>query len=144
MMSSLLRTLLAGLHSHPVEIGSVSLLPVVYVVGSDVTNLPFFVWKSTLNPAAVKPSGNVATVFPDEDRVRHRSAPTPASARREILRPSPPETIPTVAWTSLSFPHVAGKRAANRVRALLSRMTSGGFGVSRSQGSRGAPMASRV
>src|SRR4051812_2982113 len=58
MMSTLLLTLLLVAQSHPVEIGNVSLLPVVYVLESFVRNPPpAVVLKSLLKVAAVKCDG---------------------------------------------------------------------------------------
>src|SRR2546423_303882 len=59
MMSTLLLTLLLEAHCHPVEIGSVSLLPVVYVDGSLVSKDPVvaLVLKSRVNVDAVNPGG---------------------------------------------------------------------------------------
>src|SRR6478735_1906934 len=68
MMSVLLLTLFDVVHCHPVPIGSVSLLPVVYVEGSLVlrTTLPplSFVLKSAVSSALLKNCGSAALVVP--------------------------------------------------------------------------------
>src|SRR5262245_1577681 len=67
MMSVLLLTLLLAVHSQPVAIGRMSLLPVVNVVGSLVLNeLSAFVPKSGTNTDALKPAGGGVILPPDE------------------------------------------------------------------------------
>src|SRR6266566_5255711 len=74
MMSILLLTFASWLHCHPGVIGSVSLLPVAYVVESLVLNDPFaFVRKSRSNAVAENPVGSVFGT-PDESNKLSQSS----------------------------------------------------------------------
>src|SRR5712691_4510598 len=67
MMSTLSPTLLLTVHCHPGVMFRVSLLPVVKVVVSSVSNEPFdLVLKSFLNAAAVMPAGSGDLFAPPE------------------------------------------------------------------------------